>query len=238
VIADRQRSDCSTFEVTVLKVGLTGGIAAGKSVVIEMFAALGARIIRADDIAHELMLPGRPVYEEVVSHFGPEILNADETVNRARLAEAAFGERNSESGNSRIEELNRIVHPAVITRQEQWMEEQGRKDPEAIAMVEAALILEAGAWERFDRIVVVTCRGEQRAERWAHRLKIDIESACKEVERRMAAQLPDEEKTKRADYVIDNSGSLEDTSKQVGTIYQKLRKESQSIGKLPRIVAD
>jgi dephospho-CoA kinase len=214
----------------VLKVGLTGGIAAGKSVVSEMFAALGAKIIRADDIGHELMLPGGPVYDEVVRHFGPGILNPDGTVNRARLAQLAFGDGNSELRKSRIEELNRIVHPAVITKQEQWMEEQGRNDPEAIAMVEAALILEAGAWERFDRIVVVTCRGEQRADRWAGRFNIDVQTARIEVGRRMAAQLPDEEKTKRADYVIDNSGSLEDTRKQVDTIYEKLRKESQNSG--------
>ena len=91
-------------------------------------------------IAHELMQPGEAVYHEVVRHFGGEILNLDGTVNRARLAEAAFG-----SKPSRIQELNQIVHPAVIRRQEEWMEEVGRRDPQAIAIVEAALILEAGS---------------------------------------------------------------------------------------------
>ena len=209
----------------MLKVGLTGGIAAGKSVVGEMFATLGAKVIRADDIAHQLMQPGQSVHREVVEHFGAGILNADGSVNRAQLAEAAFGVDGS--GNSRIQELNDIVHPAVIRRQEEWMEEVGRDDPQAIAIVEAALILEAGAWERFDRVLVVTCRAEQRIERWAGRLKVDLDTARKEVERRMAAQLPDEDKVKAADYVIDNSGSLDETRKQVAAAYQKLQKESR-----------
>jgi len=190
-----------------------------------MFATLGAKVIRADDIAHQLMQPGQSVHREVVEHFGAGILNADGSVNRAQLAEAAFGADGS--GNSRIQELNHIVHPAVIRRQEEWMEEVGRDDPQAIAIVEAALILEAGAWERFDRVLVVTCRAEQRIERWAGRLKVDLDTARKEVERRMAAQLPDEDKVKAADYVIDNSGSLDETRKQVAAAYQKLQKESR-----------
>ena len=210
----------------MLKVGLTGGIASGKSVVGEMFATLGARVIRADDIAHQLMQPGQPVYEEVTQHFGVGILNADRSVHRGRLAEAAFG---AAPGNSRVQELNHIVHPAVIRRQEEWMDEVGRDDPQAIAIVEAALILEAGAWERFDRVVVVTCRPEQRIERWAGRLKVDMEAARKEVERRMAAQLPDDEKIKAADYVIDNSGSLDETRTLVAAIYGKLQKASRGL---------
>ena len=128
----------------VLKVGLTGGIAAGKSVVGEMFAALGAHVIQADEIAHQLMQPGEAVYREVVDHFGAGILDPDGSVNRARLAELAFG---GPDQPSRVQELNQIVHPAVIRRQEEWMAEVGRRDPHAIAMVEAALILEAGMAE-------------------------------------------------------------------------------------------
>jgi dephospho-CoA kinase len=210
----------------MLKVGLTGGVACGKSVVGEMFLALGAKVIRADDISHELMSPGQPVYEQVVKHFGTEILDADKSVNRARLAQVAFG---SSGSKSRVQELNQIVHPAVIKRQEQWMEEQGKRDPEAVAIVEAALILEAGAWERFDRMVVVTCQPGQRIERWAGRLKVDMETARGEVERRMAAHLPEEKKVEAADYVIDNSGSLEATRKFVADIYAKLQKESKDL---------
>jgi len=207
----------------VLKVGLTGGIAAGKSVVGEMFAAQGAHVIQADQISHQLMQPGQAVYQEVVHHFGAEILDPDGTVNRARLGELAFG---GPHRPSRVQELNQIVHPAVIRRQEEWMAEVGRLDPHAIALVEAALILEAGMAGRFDRLVVVTCRPEQRIERWAQRLKVDQETARREVARRMAAQLPDEEKIKAADYVIDNSGSLDETSRQAREIYAELKREA------------
>jgi len=207
----------------VLKVGLTGGIAAGKSVVGEMFAAQGAHVIQADQISHQLMQPGQAVYQEVVHHFGAEILDPDVTVNRARLGELAFGGPNRPS---RAQELNQIVHPAVIRRQEEWMSEVGGRDPHAIALVEAALILEAGMAGRFDRLVVVTCRPEQRIERWAQRLKVDQETARREVARRMAAQLPDEEKIKAADYVIDNSGSLDETSRQAREIYAELKREA------------
>ena len=161
----------------MLKVGLTGGIAAGKSVVGEMFMMMGARLVQADRIAHALMQPGEAVYNEVVRHFGREILNRDGSVNREKLAEAAFGPAGAAEGKaanvaapdaaagdvrpSRIGELNRIVHPVVIRSQDAWMQEMGRQDPHAVAMVEAALILEAGAAEHFDRLIVVTCRASE-----------------------------------------------------------------------------
>ncbi len=203
-----------------MKVGLTGGIASGKSVVGEMFAALGAHVIQADEIAHELMQPGELVYQAVVRHFGAGILSPDGSVNRSRLAEIAFG---SDNKPSHVPELNQIVHPVVIRRQEEWMEQVGQRDPDAIAMVEAALILEAGIARRFDRLVVVTCRPEQRVQRWTERFKVDEETALREVTRRIAAQLPDQEKIKAADYVIDNSGSLDQTHEQVKEIYRKLK---------------
>jgi len=222
----------------LLKVGLTGGIASGKSVVGDMLVALGAHLVQADRIAHQLMLPGQPVYNEVVRHFGGAILNADLSVNRAKLAEAAFGSPKSTAESkpssatsslpSRIQELNRIVHPAVLHSQEEWMEEMGRQDPHAVAIVEAALIIEAGAAKRFDRLIVVTCSDQQRIARFAARHKLDLAAARKEVERRLAAQLPEAEKVKAADYVIDNSGSLEQTREQVRQVWQHLREASQS----------
>jgi dephospho-CoA kinase len=211
----------------VLKVGLTGGIASGKSVVGEMFTGLGAHVVQADLIAHLLMQPGEPVYQEVVRHFGSGILHPDGSVDRRKLAEAAFGSPDRGTP-SQIEELNRIVHPAVIQRQEEWMDEVIARDPKAIAIVEAALILEAGAGKGFDRLVVVTCRPEQRIERWAGRLHVDQDTARREVVRRMASQLPDEEKVKAADYVIDNSGWLDETQRQVKDIYEKLKAESEN----------
>ena len=208
-----------------MKVGLTGGIASGKSVVGEMLAAMGAHVVQADILAHELMQPGQPVYEEVVRRFGRGILDRDGLVNRPRLAELAFG--NSATGRaSRVTELNQIVHPAVIKKQDDWMAEIGRREPEAVTVVEAALILESNAAERFDRLIVVTCRPEQRVRRWARKMKIDEESARAEVSRRMSAQIPDEKKTEAADYVVDNSGSLDDTRRQVSEVYTKLRDEA------------
>jgi dephospho-CoA kinase len=222
----------------MLKVGLTGGIASGKSVVGDMLVALGAHLVQADRIAHQLMLPGQPVYNELVRHFGGSILNPDLSVNRAKLAEAAFGSAMPSAESkpvatpsvsaipARVQELNRIVHPAVIRSQEEWMEEMGRQDPHAVAIVEAALILEAGAAKRFDRLIVVTCSDEQRVARFAARQKLDLEAARKEVARRMAAQLPESEKTKAADYVVDNSGSLDQTQEQVREFWEKLRVEA------------
>jgi dephospho-CoA kinase len=213
----------------MLRVGLTGGIAAGKSVVGEMFVARGAHLVQADRIAHSLMQPGEAVYNQVVRHFGREILNPDLSVNRAKLAEAAFGSATDAEGKraSRIEELNRIVHPVVIRSQDEWMQEMGRQDPHAVAMVEAALILEAGAGSHFDRLIVVTCAAEQRVPRFAARQKIDLEAARKEVARRMAAQLSDEEKIKAAHFVIDNSSALDHTREQVRHVWQKLQAEAE-----------
>ena len=225
----------------MLKVGLTGAIASGKSVVGEMFVSLGAHLVQADRIAHSLMQPGEPVYKEVVLHFGRDILNPDGSINRSRLAELAFGANllNSNPATvspgsaspasnkpARVEELNRIVHPAVLRSQEEWMDEIGRHNPHAVAIVEAALILEAGAAKQFDRLIVVKCTEAQRIARFAARQKVDLESARKEVTRRMAAQMPEAEKIKAATYVIDNSASLDETQAQVREVWEKLRAEA------------
>src|SRR4051812_37949439 len=167
-----------------------------------MFERRGAYVIRADEIAHKLMEPGEPVYEGVVKRFGQQILNADGSISRPRLAELAFA--------GRIQELNALVHPGVVKFQDEWMIEVGRKDPKAITIVEAALLVEAGARSHFDKLITVTCGFGQKVERFAERLKMPREAARAEVERRMAAQLPDEEKAAVADFVIDNSGNLTD----------------------------
>jgi dephospho-CoA kinase len=161
-----------------------------------------------------------------VRHFGREILNPDSSVNRTRLASVAFGTPGG-SVPPRVVELNAIVHPAVVKREDEWMVEVGQRDPAAIAMVEAALILEAGVAGRFDRLIVVTCRPEQRVERLAARLAISEEAARAEVTRRMAAQIPDDEKIKAADFVIDNSGSLDSTEVQVRQVFADLQVEAR-----------
>jgi dephospho-CoA kinase len=206
----------------LLKLGLTGGIATGKSSVGEMFVKLGAHLIQADEVAHQLMQPGKPVYKQVVDRFGRDILNDDATINRARLAEKAFG------AAPRVKELNEIVHPAVIQQENKWMEEIRARDPNAIAIVEAALILESGSASRFDRLIVVTCRPEQRVLRYARRLGIPEDSARAEVARRSAAQISEEEKIKAADFVIDNSGSLDATEEQVRRVFAALKEPRSS----------
>jgi dephospho-CoA kinase len=200
----------------VLRVGLTGGIACGKSTVAKMFADFGAHTIDADLIAHELYRPGEEVYEELIRRFGREIVKPDGELDRARLAAAAFD-------GGRVEELNKIVHPAVIRRQEQWMREIGAREPYAVLMAEAALIFEAGARNRFDKIIVVTCKPAQKVERLASRLRMSEAEAQAEVERRSRAQWPDKEKSRRADFVIDNSGPPEVTRHQVERIYAELK---------------
>ncbi|HEU4415386.1 MAG TPA: dephospho-CoA kinase [Candidatus Angelobacter sp.] len=200
----------------MLRVGLTGGMACGKSTVAAMFAEFGADIVDADAIAHELYRPGEPVYQALIQHFGQGIVNPDGTLDRAKLAAAAFD-------GERVEELNRIVHPAVIQRQDQWMRELGTKNPYAVIIVEAALIFEAGVQARFDKIIVVTCRPEQKVMRVSRRADISDADARAEVERRSKAQLPDDEKARRADFVIDNSGPLAVTRHQVQRISVELK---------------
>jgi dephospho-CoA kinase len=200
----------------MLRVGLTGGVACGKSTVAKMFADLGATIVDADTIAHELYRPGHEVLQELVRHFGPEILKPDGELDRAKLATLVFD-------GGRVEELNKIVHPAVIRQQDQWMRALGEKDPYAVAIVEAALILEAGVKDRFDRIMVVTCKPAQKVARFAQRTGTSEDAARADVDRRTKAQMPDEEKARRADFVIDNSGTVEETRHQVQRIYSELK---------------
>ena len=133
----------------MLRVGLTGGVACGKTTVAQMLRERGAYTLLADKLAHDLMRPGEAVYARVVECFGSGILNQDGSISRPKLAELAFA--------GRIQELNAIVHPAVLEAEDRWMEEMGRRDPAAIAVCEAALLYEAGGDRRFDRIIVVTC---------------------------------------------------------------------------------
>ena len=201
----------------MLRVGITGGLSCGKSTVARLFAERGASVIQADSIARELTRPGNPVYDQVVQRFGPTIVEPDGTIDRAKLADLAFA-------GGRIAELNGIVHPAVIERQEKWMEAVAHNDPAGVAVVEAALILEARVGRRFDKLVVVTCEPLQKVERFAKRHSISLDAAKVEVARRQAAMMPDEEKVKSADYVIDNSGAPEEAARQVDTIYAELKR--------------
>ena len=201
----------------MLRIGLTGGVACGKSTVGAMLAERGAHYLQADTLAHQLYAPGTETYDAVVRTFGRDIVNPDGSINRSKLANAAFP--------ARIGELNAIVHPAVVAAQNKWMTEVERTAPNGVAIVEAALLVEAGATKDFDKLIVVTCNLEQKVERYARRAKTSLDEARAEVLRRSAAQMPDEEKAKRGDYVIDNSGSIDDTARQVDAMWAELRKD-------------
>lgn len=179
-----------------------------------MMVKRGAHFLQADGLAHQLYQPGGVTYHEVVRRFGREILNEDGTINRTKLANVVFPDR--------IDELNAVVHPDVVKRQNLWMEEIERRDPHGIAIVEAALLIEAGANQDFDKVIVVTCDLQRKVEHFAQRASVPVDVARFEVERRSAAQFTDEEKASHADYVIDNSGSLEDAERQVDSIWREL----------------
>jgi dephospho-CoA kinase len=200
----------------MLRVGLTGGLACGKTTVALMLASHGAHVNYADQIARDLMQPGQEVYAEVVKHFGADIVEPDGSINRRQLAEKAFG-------GGRIQELNQLVHPAVIDRETEWMDSFAADDPDAIVVIEAALILEAGLQDRFNKIVVVTCTPEQRVQRFAARAKLSLEEARFEAGRRMAAQIPDEEKVKAADFVIENTGALAELERKTEQLFASLK---------------
>lgn len=199
----------------MLRVGLTGGIACGKSTVAEMLVRRGAHFLSADKLAHQLYAPDTVVYNELIRAFGNGILGADGSIDRAKLAKAVFPDR--------VDELNAIVHPAVIEAQKRWMSEVELDDPHGVAVVEAALIFEAGVEKDFDKIIVVTCGSEQKIERFARRMALALDQARIEVERRSAAQLTDEEKKRRADYVIANSGSIEEMEQEVEKVWTELQ---------------
>lgn len=221
----------------MLRVGLTGGLGSGKSTVADYLRELGAEVIEADELGRALMEPGRQVYAEIVNAFGPEVVSPDGRLNRARLAQLAFH-------GGRLNELNAIVHPAVIAAQQHWMEEVFARDPAAVAVVESALIFEVvrdararGLQEgvlthwrrRIDRIIVVTAPDEVKIARYVAR--ISSEGAGREVAEadarmRLAHQIPDREKAARADYVLDNTGDIAQLHAQVVALWQRLKEES------------
>jgi dephospho-CoA kinase len=221
----------------MLRVGLTGGLGSGKSTVAAMLRELGARVIEADALGRALMEPGQKVYKEIVRAFGPEVVGADCRLNRARLAEMAFQ-------GGRLNELNAIVHPAVIRAQQEWMDEVFAADPAAVAVVETALIFEVerdarargekesvlADWKRrIDRVVVVTAPDEVKVARYAARTSTDGSgqaAAEADARVRLAHQIPDSEKAARADYVIENVGDRYALKARVTEVWELLKAES------------
>ena len=199
----------------MLRVGLTGGIACGKSTVAGIMRELGCTVLDADALAHRLMEPGQPAYDEVIREFGSVILRPDATIDRPALAGIVFSDR------ARLDRLNRIIHPRVIEAHGRQLTEIEYGNPRGIAIVEAALLIEAGYHKNLDRLVVAWCRPEQQRERLLGR-----GLSAEESEQRIAAQLPAEEKRRMADDVIDCSGSLEETRRQVAALVAQLNAEA------------
>jgi dephospho-CoA kinase len=221
----------------MLRVGLTGGLSSGKSTVAVFLRALGAEVIEADELGRELMEPGQSVFSSIVENFGPEVVLPDGRLNRARLAELAFKE-------GRLQELNAIVHPAVIAAEECWMEQVFTRNPAAVAVIESALIFEVerdarvrgesesvlADWRRrMARVIVVTAPDEVKIARYATRLCPDgvgREAAEADARRRLAHQIPDAVKAARADYVLENAGDMAALRAQVEALWPQLQAES------------
>jgi dephospho-CoA kinase len=201
----------------MLRIGLTGNLGSGKSTVAALFAKKGAHILASDAIGRDLMQPGQSVFQSIVKYFGPEVLTEDGHLNRPALGRIAFAE-------GRAEELNIIIHPAVIARQVELAEALERKDPQAILIIESALIFESRHFapdKRFDRILLVTAPESEKIARFTARTGLPPEEA----QRRLALQIPDATKHPLADYIIENNGSLAHLEAQVDSLWPILQSQ-------------
>jgi len=213
----------------MLRVGLTGGLGSGKTTAARMFAAHGAYIFSADEIGREMMQPGQAVYAAIVEKFGPAVVRGDKSLDRAALARFAFGER-------RIEELNAIVHPAVIARQAALIAETAAREPDAVAMVESALIFETkygggdGWHTRFDKVILVRASEDIKIARFVARAaegktlsNEERQGLEAEGRRRLAQQIDDDRKAAQCDYVLTNDGTTAELQRQVDVLWPLLK---------------
>jgi len=218
----------------MLRVGLTGGLGSGKSTAAQRFAELGAQVFSADAIGRELMQPGEAVYVQIVAHFGAAVVWPDGSLDRSALARIAFTD-------GRLEELNAIVHPAVIARQVELIDEIAARDANAVAIVESALIFETKYGEtkyggegdcrrRFDRLIFVKASEELKIARFVARaagsktLSDEARRALEaEAQRRIARQIDDESKAAKCDFVLTNDGSIEQLQAQVDALWPVLK---------------
>jgi dephospho-CoA kinase len=198
----------------MLRVGLTGGLASGKSTVGRMLAELGCLLIEDDKLGHQVMEPGGEAYMGIVTDFGSDFVNADGTLNRRRLGSVVF------SDPDRLAKLNALIHPPVHARERALVEAYAKDHPDGITVTEAAILIETGSYEDYDRLIVAICRPEQQIERSMARDQLSRE----EVLDRLSRQMPLEEKAKYADFVIDTSGSKEDTLQQTRAVYESLKR--------------
>ena len=198
----------------MLRVGLTGSIGVGKSFVASLFAELGCHVLDADQTAREVVMPGTPGLAAITQAFGEEILNPDGTLNRKQLGAMVFADE------EKRQRLNHILHPFIIARQDEILREWGTKEPNGIGIVDAALMIESGGYRRFDKLIVVHCRRQIQLERLMLRDKLSRDEA----QRRIDSQMPQEEKQKFADYLIDTSDGFEVTRSQTKHVYADLRR--------------
>ena len=197
----------------MLRVGLTGGLASGKSFVGRALAELGCYLIKADDLGHQVIEPGAEAYDAVVALFGRGILKADGQIDRRALASLVF------SDPGKLAQLNALVHPPVKARERALAARFGSEHPDGIVVTEAAILVETGSYRDYDRLIVATCRPEQQIER-----SMERDSASREqVLDRLRRQMPLEDKVQHADFVVDTSGTKENTLQQVRSVYQSLR---------------
>lgn len=197
----------------MLLVGLTGGLASGKTLVGKELARLGCHLIQADELGHRVLLPDGEAYAAVVREFGCDILDGDGRINRRTLGGLVFNDP------ARLAALSAIVHPAVGRLQKQIVDGLAETDPDGIVVVEAAILVETGSYRNFERLIVAVCTVEQQIARSMHRDGLSRE----EVMVRLSRQLPLEQKKRLAHYVIDTSGLKEATIEQTGEVYRSLR---------------
>ena len=197
----------------MLRVGLTGSIAVGKSFVSGVLAELGCRVLDADETAREVVAPGSPALLEVIAKFGDSVIKSDGTLDRVAVGALVFADAAKRSI------LNSILHPYIIAQQDERLREWEALDPDGIAIVDAALMIESGGYKRFDKLIVVHCRTDVQLERLMSRDNLNLAEA----ERRISAQMPQEEKKKFADYLIDTSDGFETARRGAVEVYGQLR---------------
>lgn len=201
---------------SMLKVGLTGSIAVGKSFVVDVFRELGCHVLDADKTAREVVEPGTVGLKRIVENFGDAVLMSNGELNRSKLGGIVFADE------TKRQLLNSIVHPLVIERQNEWIEAWEKADPQGVAIVDAALMIESGGYKRFDRLIVVWCRPEVQLERLMLRDRLSADEAA----RRISAQMSQEEKRSYADLLIDTSDGFAEARRQTIEIFEQLRVSS------------
>lgn len=201
----------------MLTVALTGGIASGKSVIAKVLEELGCYIHHADLVARELTEPEKPAWKSVVAHFGREILNPDKTINRSILGEIVF------SDNKEREFLNGIIHPLVFEKKKEIIYKLRKEGSYKIFVSEAALTIEAGFADFFDRIIIVLCKKDTQITRLMERDQISRKAALKKIQ----SQMDPEKKAQFADYSIDTSGRIQNTIEQTEIVFRNLMMDYQ-----------